>query len=133
MVQCNYGMQIGVNIAYDFTTDKWFRLPEAEMIRIREERTRYKRSRGNDDKTVVSEITTGGVQDDIRSIQQRISEIELNTEDGQYRASGSIMGGRNEQANLRSRNNGNDRSLREVNVKSINARATTGGYDIGYL
>ena len=69
MVQCNIGMQIEVDPAYDFTTDEWFRLPEAENIRIREERTRYKRSCGNDDKTVVSEITTGGVQDNIRSIQ----------------------------------------------------------------
>ena len=40
------------------------------------------------------------------------------------------MGGSNEQANTRSRNNGNDRSLRAVNVKSINDQVTTGGYDI---
>ena len=62
-------------------------------------------SRGNENKTVVSKITTGGVQDDIRSIQQRISQIESNTEDGQYRASGSIMVGRNEQVIMRSREN----------------------------
>ena len=74
-----------------------------ERIRIREERTRYKRSRGNENKTVVSKITTGGVQDDIRSIRQRISQIESNTEDGQSRASGSIIGGRNEQDNMISR------------------------------
>ena len=40
------------------------------------------------------------------------------------------MGGRNEQANMRSRNNGNDRSVQAVNVKRINAQVTTGGYDI---
>ena len=74
------------------------------MIRIIEERTRYKRSRKNDDKTVVIKITTGGVQDNIRSIQQRISAIGLNTGDEQSRASGYIMGVRNEQVNLRSRN-----------------------------
>ena len=79
MVQCNDGTQIEVHPAYDFTTNKWFWLTEAERISIREERTRYKRSRGNDDRTVVSEITTGGVQDNIRSIQQRISAIESNT------------------------------------------------------
>ena len=56
-------------------TDRWFWLPEAEMIRIKEERTQYKISRGNDNNTVVSEITTGGVQDDIRSIWKRISAI----------------------------------------------------------
>ena len=76
------------------------------------------------------EITTGGVQDNIRSIQQRISAIESNTGDGQSRAPGSIMGGRNEQANMRSRNNGNDHSVQAVNVKRINSQVTTGGYDI---
>ena len=40
------------------------------------------------------------------------------------------MGESNEQANLKSSNNGNDRSLREVNVKRINAQVTTGGCDI---
>ena len=40
------------------------------------------------------------------------------------------MGGRNEQANLRSSNNGNDRSVRAVNVKKVNDQVTTGGYDI---
>ena len=70
------------------------------------------------------------MQDDIKSIQQRISAIESNTGDGQSRASGSIMGGMNEQANMRSRNNSNDRSVRAVNVKRINAKVTTGGYDV---
>ena len=32
--------------------------------------------------------------------------------------------------NMGSRNNGNDRSVRAVNVKRINAQVTTGGYDI---
>ena len=40
------------------------------------------------------------------------------------------MGGRNEQANTKSRNNGNDLSVRAVNVKKINSQVTTGGYDI---
>ena len=60
---------------------------------------------------VVSKTTTGGVQDDIKSIHKRISEIESNTGDGKSRASGSIMGGRNKQANIKSRNNGNDFSV----------------------
>ena len=66
MIQCNNGTQIEVHPSYDFTTDKWFRLTEAERIRIREEMTRYKKSRGNDDKIVVRKITTGCVQDNIR-------------------------------------------------------------------
>ena len=40
------------------------------------------------------------------------------------------MGGRNEQANMRSSNNGNDRSVRAVNVKRINVQVKTGGHDI---
>ena len=69
MVQCNDDMQIEVHPAYDFTTEECFRLTEAEMIRIREESTRYKSSCENDDKTVVNKIKTGGVQDNISSIQ----------------------------------------------------------------
>ena len=56
---------------YDFKSDEWYNLPEAEKIRIREEQSRHKRSRGNDGVTVISEITTGGnstLQDDIRTI-----------------------------------------------------------------
>ena len=65
-------------------------------------------SRGDDDRTVVSEITTGCVQDNSKSIQQIISSTESNTGYGQSRASGSIMGCRNEQANMIPRENGND-------------------------
>ena len=86
MVQCNNGMQIEFHPVYYFTTNEGFRLPEAEKIRIREERAQYKNSRGNDDRTVISKITTGGMQDDIRLIQQRLSAIESNIGYGQYRA-----------------------------------------------
>ena len=121
MVQCNDGTHIEVHLDYYFTTDECFRLPEAERIRTIEERTRYKRSCGNDNKTVVREITTGGVQDNTRSIQQIISAFESNTGYAKSRVSGSIMGGRNEQSNMRSRENGNDSSVRAVNFKRINA------------
>ena len=40
------------------------------------------------------------------------------------------MGGRNEQANPRSRNNGNDCSVQSVNVKSISPQVTTCGFGI---
>ena len=40
------------------------------------------------------------------------------------------MGGRNEQVNMISRNNVNDRSVQVVNVKRINSQITTGSYDI---
>ena len=38
MVQCNDGTQIEVHPDYDFTSAEWSRLPQAEMIIIREER-----------------------------------------------------------------------------------------------
>ena len=43
------------------------------------------------------------------------------------------MGSRNEKVNMRSSNNGNDCSVRAVNVKRINDQVTTGGYDIENL
>ena len=70
------------------------------------------------------------MQENIISIQERISEIESNTGYGQHRASGSIMGGRNERENLISGNNSNDCSAKAVKLKRINAQVTTGGYDI---
>ena len=50
-------------------------IPEAERISTREIKIGYKRSHGNDDRILVMKITTGGVQDTIRLIQLRISEI----------------------------------------------------------
>ena len=70
------------------------------------------------------------MQDNTRSIQQIISAFESNTGYAKSRVSGSIMGGRNEQSNMRSRENGNDFSVQAVNSKRINAQITTGSYDI---
>ena len=122
---------------YDFKSDEWYNLPEAEKIRIREEQSRHKRSRVNDCGTVISEISTGGngtVQYNNRTIQQRISVIESNV-DVQSRATVYIIGGRNEQADLRSINNNhsNDRSVRAVRDKRLNSQVTKNGYDIDEL
>ena len=83
MVQCNDITHIEVQPTYYFTSDDWYRLPEAEKIRIIEAQSRHKRSHGNDGGTVISEIKTGGnskVQDNIRRIQHIISTIEYNTD-----------------------------------------------------
>ena len=71
------------------------------------------------------------VQYDIRKIQLKISEVESNT-DGQSRATGSIMGGFNEQSALRLRNNNqyNDRSVCVVKFKRNNSKVTTNDYNI---
>ena len=119
---------------YYFTSDEWYKIPEDEKIIIREEQSRYKRSRRNYGGTLINEITPGGnsiEQDSIRTIQQRIPAIESNA-DGQLIATGSIMGGRNEQADLISRNNNqcNDGLVRSVKVKRVNSQVTTNGYYI---
>ena len=79
-------------------------------------------------------MTTGGngtVQDNIRTIQQRISVIDSNGY-GQSKATGFIMGVINEQSALISRNNNhsNEFSVRALKVKRINSYVTTNGYDI---
>ena len=48
MVHFNDDTQIEVHPSYGFTSDKWYKLPEAEKIIIREEQSCHKRSRGND-------------------------------------------------------------------------------------
>ena len=75
MIKCNDDTQIEVHPTYDFKLDECYRLPEAEMIIIKEEQSLYKSSYENDGGTVISEITTGGnglVQVKIRTIQHRI-------------------------------------------------------------
>ena len=134
MVQCNDVTQIEVHPAYDFAPYGWYRLPKAEKIIIIEERSRNKISRGNNGGAIISQIRTEGngmVQDNIRKIHQRISSIESNTY-VQSRATGSIMGGRNEKAALISRNNNqyNNCLVGTVKVNIMNNQVTTIGYNI---
>ena len=99
----NDGNEIQVHPAYQFSSTVWANIPRDEQERIRNERNEYRNVRqmtshnqgytgynnatnSNDQRSVVSEITTG-----------RGGNNEQST-------SGSIMGGRNEQASLRSRN-----------------------------
>ena len=136
MVRCSDGTQIEVHAAYDFTNDEWFRLPETERIRIADERARYKRARTNnyDQASVgVSEVTTSTENDDIANLRNRISAIESQNNGANTNEFTSIMGGRNEQANLRStRNNteGNNRLIRKVKVVISSQKSTNSSSNI---
>ena len=117
-----------VRPSYDFTNDEWHRLPEEEIIRITEEMARYKISctsrYGFDTVSVsMSEITTENendvntVQSQFQILQQRILAVETEIYAGQScRSPYYIMGGNNEQANLRSRNKCGDWSIRKLKV-----------------
>ena len=122
MVRCNDGTEMEVHPSYKFSDAEWNSLPEAERNRITLERANYKRQRNNDNTggaSVISEITTHNVPNDLQSIaqsvgvlQQQISSLSstANNNDNIARNSNTpppIMGGRNKQASLRSRRSNN--------------------------
>ena len=132
MVRCSDGTEIEVHPAYDFTDDEWFRLPEAERSRITDERTRYKRARTNryaDQQSVaMSEITTTD-NIEMQRLSNRISAVESSQDNSSTSGQVSIIGGRNEQANLRSRNTTSDnRSIRKVKVVISSQRSV--GFEV---
>ena len=117
MVRCLDGTDIEVHASYKFNDNTWKILPEAEKKRILKERSEYKRSRYNnynDDRSTISQITTGtniqtnDLQSVVHSVQQLQSQINDMNNRSEHNSNNtpptSIMGGRNEQANLRSRN-----------------------------
>ena len=107
----NDGSEIQVHPAYQFSSAVWANIPRNEQERIRNEcnehrnvrqMTSYNQGYGgynnnaptNNDRSVVSEITTG--------------RGDNNDQNTQNSSSGSIMGGRNEQASIRQRNPNNN-------------------------
>ena len=115
--------QVEVHPSYEFTDQEWHNLPHAERNRVIDERARYKRNKrsgGVENRSVISEITTTNQADNdlhgqLLSLQHRISTMESQSQSGMV--PGSIMGGRNEQANIRSRNSNNDnRSIRAMKL-----------------
>ena len=117
MIRCTDGTEIEVHPAYKSSATEWNLLPEAERNRIISERSNYKRQRvdghNNGTSSVISELTTNN-QGDVRSIvesvqnlQHQISSLVSHPSDNDNNNNtppSSIMGGRNEQSNLRSRN-----------------------------
>ena len=119
-----------VQPSYEFTNNEWNRLPEAERISITEEKERCKRSLtnryGSDTSSLaMSEIKTANANDvntvhvQLKIIQQIISAVKIESNDGEsFRLPSSIMGGRNEQANLRPRNQSGDWSICKIKIRS---------------
>ena len=88
------GQTIEVHPSFKFNRDVWNNLPDAERNRITQERSNYKRSRqGNgEQRSTISQVTF------------ETSNNDNNATKDSSNSSASIMGGRNEQASLRSRN-----------------------------
>jgi uncharacterized membrane protein YgcG len=122
MIRCTDGSEMEVHPAYQFTDQEWNLLPEAERTCIIDERNAYKRKRqGNDDRSLISEITTDHnnnprqedlrtIAESVQNINQRISSMTSNNDrrdnsTNENLPSPSIMGGRNEQSSLRGSRN----------------------------
>ena len=117
MVKGNSGKWLAIHPSYKLPKEIWLDLPDAEIKKINEERSAFKRGRGgNDNATVISQLTTdtsgmATIQVPISMIQQAATGTQVTNEDasssqGQDNNNTNPMGGRNEQAQLRSRNNG---------------------------
>ena len=115
MVKGKSGRWLAVHASYKLDKDVCIDLPDAEKRKINEERAIYKRSRGgNDNTSVVSQITTdtsgmATIQVPIAMLQQASTATSTQGNDDvsqQQHINISPMGGRNEQSQLRSRNNG---------------------------
>jgi hypothetical protein len=99
----NDGNQIEVHASYNFPAHVWNNIPSAEKERLKQERINYKRQR------TISALSS----DDIASIVSGLtnatglSVAATSTVATPNSTTTSIMGGRNEQATLRSRNTNN--------------------------
>jgi hypothetical protein len=117
MVKCTDGTEVESHASFKFSDEVWAVLPEAERNRILQEREEYKRRRYNgnsDDRSTISQITMADLQSvnqSMSNLQQQISTLTSqanNNQENNESPPTSIMGGRNEQANLRTRSNNNN-------------------------
>ena len=108
-VQLSNGSRIDVHPAFHFSPEVWDMMPVGERDRIRDERNAHRRRRlnnggydregGNDNRSTISEITQND-GDGTRVNDQRTAG-EVQRENSGSQTSGTIMGGRNEQASQR--------------------------------
>ena len=114
MVKGKSGKWLAVHASYRLPKEVWRDLPDAEVTKINNERNAYKRGRGSgDSNTAVSQLTTdtagmATIQVPMTMLQQASTATHITNDGHNTQADGSThpMGGRNEQAQLRSRNNG---------------------------
>lgn len=118
------GTEIEVHPAFHFNQEVWNLLPQEERTRLRDERNAHRRRRlnsggynnsggydNNDGRSTISEITMQQQQRPNNNVAPTNEHTQPNDARSVREANsttGSIMGGRNEQASLRSRNT-NDR------------------------
>ena len=150
-VTCNDGTRLEVHPAYSFSDAVWNKIPQETRSRLMDQRREYKRTRSvaqsdssyrcnqyrgnyyNDDdqRSQYSTFSSGPPSTNNRNQSEsatHISEITTNNGDG----GGSIMGGRNEQAsictrNANNRNNENYRQASQVKTKRRIGSATRDG------
>ena len=119
MIKGKSGKWHAVHPSYKLAKEIWNDLPDAKINKINDERAAFKRTKkGNDASTVISQLTTDTdgmttIQVPILMIQQAttnpnhiINDSENATQQDQGSGINNPMGRRNEQAQLRSRNNG---------------------------
>ena len=115
MVKGKSGKWLAIHPSYKLPKEIWLDLPDAERRKINDERATFKRGRsGNDGATVVSQLTTetngmATIQVPMSMIQQAATSVHSNIDKVQQEqddVSANPMGGRNEQAQLWSRNSG---------------------------
>ena len=115
MVQGKSGKWLAIHPSYKLPQEVWLDLPDAEIKKINDERAAFKQSKsGNDNATVISQLTTdtngmATIQVPVSMIQQAATGTHVSdnsTQQEQDNVGTNPMGGRNEQAQIRSRNNG---------------------------
>lgn len=101
-IMCNDGQTREVHPAFSFSDKVWSTIPQGEKERLLEERRQYKANQTRRNTSAVSS-SVSVVSDLTPSTSTHNVQFQEGTKSG-----GSIMGGRNEQANFRSRNNSNN-------------------------
>ena len=115
MVQCTDGTEIEVHASYKFSPEDWERLPREERNRIINERKEYsenKRQRRTEEQTSFISSIARSVISEMRQGSNNNGDDVSTLAEGTAAPSPprSIMGGRNEQAQLRGRNSNNSSS-----------------------
>ena len=115
-VQLSDGSHIDVHPAFHFSPQVWDMMPIEERDRIHDERNEHRQRRLNtggytrvgdgDNRSTISEITQQNDGDGTnQSTSRSVQEVTRDASNSQ--ASGTIMGGRNEQASMRNGSRGN--------------------------
>ena len=133
------GRQIEIHPSYDFPGHIWANIPREEQDKIREERERHKSNKrvtsavstliSNSDldaESVISALTEAARNRTISQVTARIDADGNNVNSNQNNGRTTMMGGRSEQGDLRTRN----RSIRALTTKRCIGAAQAQSNDI---